>query len=152
MSMFDFFHADDAGMYHADGDHVFHDGMAVDHVLHDGHTILDNSDIVTQTHSDHGTVDTFVNGILQSHSVHNGHGGLDTYHDGQLVHHSVDTGHGTDFFDGDMAYLGHAMPDGHGGEDYLAVVGNAHEIMRFDDPLVHANAYQMEPFDCAGRP
>lgn len=53
---------------------------------------------------------------------------------------------GVDIYDADMNMDGMTMPNIFGGEDYFSMLGNADEILSYDDPLMHSAEYKMDLF------
>lgn len=115
---------------------------------HEIGTMFDNGDFVIKSPNDVHGHDTFVNGQHVTHTEENVFGGSNIYHGHHLDEVTMPNVYGgMDVYDGNMQHEGSYMPNVQGGEDYLNMSGNGEAMMRYSDPLAHANEYSMNPFD-----
>ena len=151
MSIFECFDASyGAGFYESipdgiGGTNILHDGLVAAHAGADG--LLDSLGEALAVPNVEGGMDIFKDGKLISHSLPNIFGGTDTYQGTELVSSTIENVMGgVDIFDGDMAMQGFTAPNVFGGEDFLSL-GNAVELMSFDDPLAHSAEFCLDPLE-----
>lgn len=117
---------------------------------HEIGTMFDSGDFVIKAPNSENGHDTFVNGQHVTHTAKNIFGGSNIYHGHHLEEITVPSVHGgIDVYDGNMQPEGNYIPNVHGGEDYLNLSGNGEAIMKYTDPLAHANEVRMNPFDAS---
>ena len=151
MSVFECFDASyGGGLYESipdgiGGVNIMHDGIVADHAGMDG--VLDSLGMALAVPNVDGGMDIFEDGDLVLHSIPNVFGGTDIYNGTKLVTSTMaNVMGGVDIFDGEMDMQGFTMPNVFGGEDMLSI-GNAVDIMSFDDPLAYSAEFCMDPLE-----
>ena len=129
---------------------IFHEGGVVEH-QHPTRAGFHNGDMVFKTVNPvTGVEEIIVNGKTVETHQPNIYGGVDIYHGTELQEQTIPNVHGgVDIYDASMGHEGMTMANVHGGEDYLSMLGNAHTIMSYPDPLIYSAEYRMDPFDIA---